>query len=474
MITNTKDFGMIGLGTMGSNLVLNMSDHGYTVAGYDKDAAKGKKLEEDDKHNNVDSYTSIEDFIDALSLPRNILLLVPAGPIVDAVISELKPFLAEGDLIVDCGNSHFNDTQTRVDELAKAKIHFMGIGVSGGELGARLGPSIMPGGDKEAFGRLENMLKDVSAKVDGEPCTAYMGSGAAGHYVKMVHNGIEYALMQLIAETYHIMKVQGGLTAAEMYDAFASWNEGRLNGYLIEITAAILSQKDDKTDGMLLDMIADRAKSKGTGAWTSTDAMTLPAPIPSIDAAVSQRTMSGLQQERWIAAEYMGKHTAAAICSDKQNLLSELEQALYAAYLIVYAQGLSMLQIASKEYDYGIDIATVASIWRGGCIIRAELLIEITKAYNANPQLVNLLLAPAFAEAIKTGEAAMRKINTKVIEQRIPIPVFCSALNYFDSYFSKWLPANMIQAQRDYFGAHTYERLDVEGKFHTEWSVKVQ
>lgn len=468
------NFGMVGLGTMGSNLVLNMSDHGYTVVGYDKDSKKVEALPKADDKGNVAAVDDIKSFVAALEEPRTILMLVPAGPIVDAVIAELKPMLSAADILVDCGNSHFVDTQARTEALLKDNIHFMGIGISGGELGARLGPSIMPGGSEEAYARVGPMLEAVSAKVNGEPCTSYMGKGAAGHYVKMVHNGIEYALMQLLAETYHILKVHGGLSNSEMQKTLNAWNDGRLDSYLVQITAAIFGQKDELTDNDLLDMIADRAKQKGTGAWMSEDAMKLQAPIPSVDSAVTQRVLSSLQSERIAAAKYIGKTHEADICTEKAVLIKDMEEALYAAFLIVYAQGLAMLQDASETYKYGTDIATVAKIWRGGCIIRAELLSKITTAFENDPHIENLMLAPAFTEAIKTGEMAMRRINVRAVKESIPIPGFSATLNYFDSYFSKWLPANMIQAQRDFFGAHTYERTDREGSFHTEWAEKIQ
>lgn len=474
-MSDTKyDFGMIGLGTMGKNLVLNMSDHGYSVAGYDKDATKVSGLIAADTNGNITALNTVKAFIDSLAVPRTVMMLVPAGPIVDAVIGELKPLLGENDIIIDCGNSHFVDTQARTEKLAKDNIHFMGIGVSGGELGARLGPSIMPGGDEMAYKRIEKMLQDVSAKAEGEPCTAYMGKGAAGHYVKMVHNGIEYGLMELLAETYHILKMHGGMSNEEMHDAFSSWSKGRLKAYLVEITAAILVEKDPDSDGMLLDKIADSAQQKGTGAWMSEDAMKILSPIPSVDAAVTQRVISSMKDQRVKAAKFIGKQKTPQVCNDKEVLLKDMESALYAGFLILYAEGLAMLQQASEYYKYGTDIAKVASIWRGGCIIRAAVLDQITEAYRADADLKNLLLAPAFTDAIKSGEEAMRRIVIRAIQQGIPTPGFGATLNYFDSYFSEWLPANMIQAQRDFFGAHTYERTDKAGTFHTEWSEKIQ
>jgi 6-phosphogluconate dehydrogenase len=469
-----SEFGMVGLGTMGSNLVMNMCDHHYNVSGYDKDVAKGESLIKNDKTGRIKVASKLEDFMDQLSSPRIIMMLVPAGKIVDAVITDLRPFLDRGDIVIDCGNSHFTDTVRRVDALSSDGIHFMGIGVSGGELGARFGPAIMPGGDKAAYNKVSKMLEDISAKYNGHPCTAYMGEGAAGHYVKMVHNGIEYALMELLAETYHILKIHGGLSNKEMHDVFSSWNEGRLESYLVAITAAILLEKDSKTDKDLIDVIADKAKQKGTGAWTSVEAMGILSPTPAIDAAVTQRVLSSMKEERVAAAVYIGKTTEPNITKDREKLLEEMESALYASFLITYAQGLAMLQKGSITHGFNTDIASVASIWRAGCIIRAELLNEITNEFKENHTLTNLMLAPSFTDSIKTGEVALRKIIGIATAQSIPCGTFCALLNYHDSYFSAWLPANMIQAHRDFFGAHTYERLDMEGAFHTEWTNKVQ
>lgn len=469
-----SEFGMIGLGTMGSNLVMNMCDHNYLVSGYDKDVVKGENLVKADKTGRIKVASKMEDFIEQLATPRIIMMLVPAGKIVDAVIADLQPFLKKDDIVIDCGNSHFSDTMKRVESLGSEGIYFMGIGVSGGELGARLGPAIMPGGDKAAYDKVSKMFEDISAKYDGKPCTAYVGLGAAGHYVKMVHNGIEYALMELLAETYHILKVHGGYGNKEMHDIFSSWNEGRLQSYLVAVTAAILLEKDSMTDKDLIDVIADKAKQKGTGAWTSMEAMSILSPTPAIDAAVTQRVLSSMKEERVLAAEYIKKTTEPNTTQDRKKLLIELESALHASFLITYAQGLAMLQKGSATHGFDIDIASVASIWRAGCIIRAELLNEITKEFEQNQDLTNLMLASNFADAIKTGEVALRKIIGIATAQSIPCGTFCALLNYHDSYFSKWLPANMIQAQRDFFGAHTYERIDMEGVFHTEWSHEVK
>lgn len=467
------NYGMVGLGTMGCNLVLNMSDKGFSVAGYDKDPKKVETLNGLDVHDNIEAYNDITAFVQALQTPRTILLLVPAGPIVDAVINELKPLLQAEDIIIDCGNSHFTDTQTRIDALAKEGLHFMGLGVSGGETGARFGPSIMPGGDLKAYNRISGMLDAVAAKVNGEPCTAYMGKGASGHYVKMVHNGIEYALMQLLAETYHILKVHGGLSNEELHTTFESWNKGRLQSFLVEITAAVFTQPDEEGKGMLIDFIADTAHQKGTGAWMSQDAMRIQSPIPAIDAAVTQRILSSLKQQRVIAARFFNKENVVEEAPNKETLILDVEAALYTSFIITYAQGLAMLQQASSTYKYETDIAVVASIWRGGCIIRAALLKEITEAFRKDDKLANLMLAEEFSEQVKTGSIALRRVLQKGLQYAIPLPGFSACLNYYDSYFSEWLPANLIQAQRDFFGAHTYERTDKEGTFHTNWNQTI-
>jgi len=464
---------MIGLGTMGANLVLNMSDHGFSVAGYDKSVKQADLLNKAAEGRNIKAFTDIAQFVAALELPRMILLLVPAGAIVNAVINDLKPLISKDDIIVDCGNSHFVDTQLRIDHLAQENIHFMGLGVSGGETGARLGPSIMPGGNIEAYKKLSPMLEAVSAKVNGSPCTAYMGSGAAGHYVKMVHNGIEYAIMQMIAECYMLLRSYAGLNNNELHEVFDTWNKGRLQSFLIEITAAILLQKDDTTDSMLVDMISDTAHQLGTGAWMSQDAMATGSPIPSIDAAVSARSLSSMKQERVNASKIL-KGPNAGIAKDREAFIKQLEEALYAGYVLTYAQGLAMLKSSSDFYKYGTDITTVARIWRGGCIIRATMLEDIMETYETEPDLKNILNGKKFSEAINASQAALRSIVQTGAGLGIPLPSFSANLGYFDSYRTALLPANLIQAQRDFFGAHTYERTDKEGIFHTVWNATVQ
>jgi 6-phosphogluconate dehydrogenase len=463
------NYGMIGLGTMGCNLVLNMSDHNFSVAGYDKDAAKTDNLDKLGEGKNVKGFTDVAAFVQALELPRVVMLLVPAGPIVDAVINDVKVLLSKNDIIVDCGNSHFTDTQRRIDALEKEGFHFFGLGVSGGEKGARFGPSIMPGGNVDAYKRLTPMLEAISAKVNGVPCTAYMGTGAAGHYVKMVHNGIEYAAMQMIAETYHLLKKHAGLNNEELHTVFDTWNKGRLQSFLIEITATIFEEKDDVGNGMLVDIIKDTAKQKGTGAWMSQDAMATGSPIPSIDASVTARILSSMRNDRIVAADIFSDIELSIVTDDKTDFIKMMEDSLYAAFIITYAQGLAMLKNSSDTYKYNTDLKTVATIWRGGCIIRAAMLEDIMQAYEQEPALKNILTSNMFSGKIKSAQASLRKVVELGAHIGIPLPSFAASLNYFDAYKSTWLPANLIQAQRDFFGAHTYERLDKEGIFHTQW-----
>jgi 6-phosphogluconate dehydrogenase len=463
------DFGMIGLGTMGRNLLYNINDHGYSVSGFDKSTDQVDTLKKESEGKQIFGTSVLQEFIDSLKQPRVIMLLVPAGKIVDSVIEEIKPYLSKADLLIDLGNSHFTDTDRRNEQLSKENIHFMGAGVSGGESGARFGPSIMPGGDKEAYARVEAMLKAVSAKVNGEPCVTYVGSGSAGHYVKMVHNGIEYAIMQLIAETYHILKEIGGLTNDELYEVFAKWNKGILQSFLIEITADIFLQQDELTSNRLVDMILDAAQQKGTGAWTSEDAMGQQVPIPAIDLAVSMRDLSSYKKQRE-AAEKILKGVTHADKDSKESLIAELEQALYFAMITTYAQGLSLLYTASKKYNYGLKLDEIAAIWRGGCIIRAALLEDIRAAYAKAPSLENIMLDEAIAEKLNQSQNGIRRLLRQGIKNGIPLPVISVSLAYYDSYRRGWLPSNLLQAQRDYFGAHTYQRIDREGIFHTHWN----
>ena len=456
---------------MGSNLALNINDHGFSVAGYDKDQQKADALNAERQNDSMLSFSDLSTFMEALQTPRNIILLVPAGKVVDYVLNDLKAYWGKDDVVIDCGNSHFTDTQRRVNEWSSSGIHFMGMGISGGETGARYGASIMPGGDQQAHARIAGMLQAVCAKVNGEPCTAYMGNGAAGHYVKMVHNGIEYAIMQLISECYHILKVMGGLSNKEIHDTFTAWNKGRLQSFLMEISAAVFAQPDDAGDGMLIDKILDTAGQKGTGAWTSQDAANVVAAIPSIDAAVSQRIISSFKLQRTQATP-LSITTGGNL--DKNKLIAQLENALYSCYIICYAQGLQMLANASKEYKYDINLVSVASIWRGGCIIRAAMLEDIRKAYHNQSSLTNLMSDAHFSTELKNSNEDFRTVLAAAITAGIPVPALSASLHYYLSFNSPWLPANLIQAQRDFFGAHTYQRIDKEGIFHTNWNETIQ
>lgn len=466
---NTYDFGLVGLGVMGRNFILNVADNGFSAFGNDLDTEKVNALiQEGGDTNKVDASTDAKTFVAALSTPRKIMLLVPAGKIVDAVIESLLPLLDEGDIIIDGGNSFFTDTDRRDAYLAEKGIHFFGAGVSGGAKGARLGPSIMPGGNREAYQYVKPIFEAVSAKYKGEPCVAYLGPKSAGNYVKMVHNGIEYGLMQLTSEIYDLLKKGGNYTNDELHEAYSKWNSGRLQSFLVQITSEILAQDDELGEGRLVDKILDKAKQKGTGKWTSQNAMDLGIPVPSIDIAVSMREISALKDER-IAADKLYDRPKVEHIMDKAALEKLAEQALYFSFIITYAQGLHQLADASKEYGYELEIAEIAKIWRAGCIIRAGLLADITEAFNADALLPNLLLSPSFIEKVQSTVAAARDLVSYAAKNGIPVPGLSNSLTYFDAYTSSRLPLNLIQAQRDYFGSHTYERVDRDGIFHTEW-----
>ena len=463
------DFGMVGLGTMGRNLLLNIADHGFAAIGFDKDLTKASLLESSaTPGTTLKAASSLAEMVSLLKTPRKLMMLVPAGPIVDAVIKDLIPLLQEGDIIIDGGNSHFTDTLARIKLIADNRIYFMGMGVSGGEQGARTGPSIMPGGDKEAWMQVKPILEMVAAKVNGEPCVAYMGYNAAGHYVKMVHNGIEYGIMQLISEVYDFLKRGLELSNDEMQAVFKKWNEGELQSFLIEITADIFHKTDELTDNRLIDMILDRAGSKGTGKWTSQEAMNLPVALPTIDMAVAMRDISGFKDER-VKAAALYKPKIKSFITNKEKLIQQLHDALYAATLITYAQGLTMLHKASVERKMDIPLKDVVKIWRGGCIIRSAQLEIFTAAYKKDPGLANILLNKKIAAILKRKQTGLRKMVQQYAAAKIPAAALMSALAYLDAYTSKTMATNLIQAQRDYFGAHTYQRIDKEGSFHTEW-----
>jgi 6-phosphogluconate dehydrogenase len=459
---------MIGLGIMGRNLLLNMADHGFAVAGYDQDTAKVEALCRESAPRDIRGAADIEEFIALLRRPRAVMLLVPAGVPVDSVINDLLAHLQPGDLIIDAGNSYFKDTDMRARKLTALGLQFLGVGVSGGEQGARHGPSIMPGGPKEAYERIRLVLEAVAARENGDSCVAWLGPGSAGHFVKMVHNGIEYGVMQLLAETYDLMKRGLGMNDEEMREVYASWNQGELNGYLMEITGHIFSKMDEKTGLRLLDEILDVAKQKGTGMWTSQSAMELQVPIPTIDLAVAMRDLSVCAKERE-QASVIYPQAMLRLTKDREAFLAQLSRALYAAMMITYAQGMALLVVASDKYGYHLDLEAVARVWRGGCIIRAGFLEDIRAAFRARPGLPNLLLDPNLSRKVIEHQADLRGVVCQAAASGVPAPALMVSLGYFDAYRSAWLPANLIQAQRDYFGAHTYERIDGKGTFHTEW-----
>ena len=469
MANQLFDFGMIGLGTMGRNLLLNMADHGFKVIGYDKDTSKISTLESAATKGTIAKGVPVlEDMISSLATPRKLMMLVPAGNPVDDVIKALLPLLEKGDIVIDGGNSHYTDTLRRVTALKEHDIHFMGIGISGGEQGARNGPSIMPGGDADAYAVVQPILEAVAAKVNKVACVAYLGKHAAGHYVKMVHNGIEYAIMQLISECYDIMHRGLGLSNDELSAIFDKWNNEDFQAYLVEITADIFLYEDDKTSKRLVDMIMDKAGAKGTGKWTSQDAIDLPVPIPTIDMAVTLRNISSFQDQRTAAAE-LYKTSIKEIKADKEAIIQQLHDALYFSILISYSQGMSMLEVASKELDMAIPLNEVVKVWRGGCIIRSSLLDVFIKAFSQHAMLPNLLLDNGIAELLKSKEKSMREIIVRAVQSGFPCGGLMTALTYYDAYKTARLPTNLIQAQRDYFGAHTYQRTDEPGTFHTEW-----
>jgi 6-phosphogluconate dehydrogenase len=465
--------GMVGLGVMGRNLLLNIAEHGFSAAGYDKDPQKVALLHAEAGKLPIQSAGEVRGFIELLQVPRAIMLLVPAGPIVDNVIRDLLPYLEPGDMIIDAGNSHFTDTDLREKTLEGKGLHFFGMGVSGGEAGARYGPSMMPGGPEQAYNRVKPILESTAAQVNGKPCVAYLGPHSAGHYVKMVHNGIEYAIMQLIAESYDLLRRGLGLTDDELGDLFDQWNHAELNAYLVEITADIFRKVDDITGKRLVDVVLDAARQLGTGMWTSQDALALKVPTPTIDISVSMRNLSALEDERTALGK---KYAAKSHIFDgkREELTGHIRGALYAAIIVSYAQGFEQLAEASKVYQYNLDLSTVARIWRGGCIIRSALLEPIRSAYKRDPGLPHLLLDAELGEAVFKRLDDLRLVVQTAAGLSLPAPSFMAALAYYDSLRSTHLPANLIQAQRDYFGAHTYERVDRRGVFHTQWSEEVE
>jgi len=468
MAEQKYEIGMVGLGVMGRNLVLNMADHGYSVTGYDKDLSKVQELRAEAGSRVINAAQTVSGFVSVLSIPRVIMMLVPAGPVVDSVIRELMLYLRPGDLIIDAGNSHFKVTDLRAKSLADKGILYMGVGVSGGEDGARHGPSLMPGGPKEAYARVRPIFEAVAAHVEGTPCVTYLGPGSAGHYVKMVHNGIEYGLMQLIAESYDLMKRGLELSDEELAVVYKDWNAGELNAYLVEITSHIFRKVDEQTGKQLINEILDEAEQKGTGMWTSQDAMDIQVPTPVIDAAVVARNLSALKSEREAASKNLNLGITHLKC-DRGEFLTNLKGALYASMIITYAQGMAQLRIASQVYKYDLNLEDIARIWRGGCIIRAALLEDIRAAFHRNPDLPNLLIDSHLGQEVLAKQDDLRAVVGFAVKLGLPTPCLMASLAYFDGYRSAWLPANLVQAQRDDFGAHSYERIDEKGVFHTQW-----
>ncbi|KAA0969417.1 NADP-dependent phosphogluconate dehydrogenase [Aureimonas fodinaquatilis] len=472
MSERLADIGVLGLGTMGANLALNMAEKGFVVAGSNRTAEKAYALRDDNGAvgQNIVPTDSIEQFVATLKTPRLIVFMVPAGPIVDEEMQRIMPLLSPGDIMIDAGNADFNDTVRRSKAIADTPFHFVGMGVSGGELGARHGPSIMVGGEEQVYSLLSKILEPISAKYQGTPCVAWLGPDGAGHFVKTIHNGIEYADMQMIAEIYGILRDGLGLSAGEMSDIFADWNSRGLSSYLIEITAVNLAEKDPDSGKPLVDVIADEAGQKGTGRWSAIEAQKLGVGATTIEAAVSARGISSRRKERAATAALYG--SVAGVRGDfhpDKDGLKELEQALETAKIIAYAQGFAVLSAASEERGWNLPLGEIARIWRAGCIIRSQFLDDITRAYEASGPAANLLHAPQFVERVKAGETALRRVVAKAALAGIPMPALAAALSYFDDYRRARGTTNLTQAQRDLFGAHTFHRLDQEGVFHHQW-----
>lgn len=471
MAKRKSDIGFLGLAVMGQNLVLNLERHGYAVSVYNRTAQTTRDFVSRHPGKRLSGYDSLPAFVASLERPRKLLLMVKTGSAVDEVVNDLVPLLEPGDLIADGGNSYFLDTERRARNLEAAKMRFMGVGISGGEAGALRGPSIMPGGERSAWEIMKPVFEAICAKVDGDPCVAYMGPRGAGHYVKMVHNGIEYAEMQLIAEAYDLMKRGLGMSNTELQRVFTGWNQSELASYLIEITGEILAKMDNESGGPLVDLILDQAEQKGTGKWTSQNALDLGVPVPTITAAVEARILSSYKKQRETASRIIAAPAFQAKAASKspEDDVSQIRDALYASRICSYAQGMALLRAASQEYEYDFDRGEIARIWRGGCIIRAAILGRITKMLKSNPAVANLLLDKEFELDLAAKQNALRWTVKKAVSGGIPCPALSSALAYLDGYRSARLPANLIQAQRDYFGAHTYRRVDREGSFHTAW-----
>jgi 6-phosphogluconate dehydrogenase len=470
MTANQCDIGLIGLAVMGENLVLNMESKGFSVAVFNRTTEVTEKFAAGrGKGKNIQPARTMEEFVGALKRPRKAMIMVKAGAPVDAVIGQLAPLLEKGDVIIDGGNSLFTDTQRRCKDLEGRGIHFVGCGVSGGEEGALKGPSLMPGGSRAGWEMIAPIFTRIAAVVDGEPCCRYMGPDGAGHYVKMVHNGIEYGDMQLIGEAYAILSTVLGLTTNELADIFAEWNRGDLDSYLIDITAQIFRKKDPDTGKPMVDVILDKAGQKGTGIWTLQSAIRQSIVISTINAAVEARVISSRKEERVNASKILPQPKIKKFSGNRDELISAVRDALYASKIVSYAQGMELLGAASKEFNWNLNFGDIATIWRGGCIIRAKFLNRIVEAYARDPSLHNLLLDPYFTGIIRETQHNWRNAVATAIEQGVAVPACSASIAYFDSYRQARLPANLLQAQRDFFGAHTYERVDKPGVFHTEW-----
>ncbi|UUY51060.1 NADP-dependent phosphogluconate dehydrogenase [Streptomyces yangpuensis] len=472
MSTSTAQIGVTGLAVMGSNLARNFARNGFTVAVHNRTAARTTALVEEFGHEGAFvAAESAKEFVDALERPRRIVIMVKAGEPTDAVIREFAPLLEEGDVIIDGGNAHFEDTRRRERELREQGIHFVGVGISGGEEGALLGPSIMPGGSKESYESLGPLLEKIAAKAaDGTPCTSHVGPDGAGHFVKMVHNGIEYADMQLIAEAYHLLRDVAGYSPAKIADTFRDWNRGRLDSYLIEITAEVLAHTDAATGRPFVDVVTDAAEQKGTGRWTVQIALDLGVPVSGIAEAVFARAVSGHADLRTAARGLAGPAPAALAPEAADAFAAQVEEALYASKIVSYTQGFHQIRAGSEEYGWSVDLGAVASLWRGGCIIRAAFLDRIRAAYDARPDLPSLLADERFAEEIGAAQEGWRSVIAAAVGAGIPVPAFAASLAYYDALRAERLPAALTQGQRDFFGAHTYRRTDREGSFHTLWS----
>ena len=470
-VMSKQAIGVIGMAVMGRNLALNIESRGYAVSVYNRWREKTESVVEDFPDRKLVPSYSIEDFVASLESPRRILLMVKAGEGTDHVIEELRPLLDDGDILIDGGNTFFKDTIRRSKELSEHGLNFIGTGVSGGEEGALRGPSIMPGGQKEAYELVAPILEQIAAKAeDGTPCTTYIGPDGAGHYVKMVHNGIEYGDMQLICESYAVLKHIVGFSNAELADIFAEWNSGELDSYLIEITAQIFTKKDAETGEDLVDKVLDRAAQKGTGKWTSQSALDLGVPLPLITESVFARVLSSLKDQRVAASKQLTGPSDTIDIGDKAAFVEAVRRALYLSKIISYAQGFAQMRAAAEEYDWPLDYGRIAAIFREGCIIRARFLQKITDAYTAEPGLANLLLDPHFKDIADRYQTALREVVATAVKAGVPVPGFASAIAYYDGYRSARLPANLLQAQRDFFGAHTFERTDREGTFHAQWN----